>query len=41
MGWKDDLQDASFRGVPFECTTTTENGSKNSGLPWSLQDQAS
>lgn len=29
MGWKDDLQDASFRGVPFECTTTTESGSKS------------
>ncbi|WEI18209.1 DNA circularization N-terminal domain-containing protein [Acinetobacter proteolyticus] len=28
MGWKDDLQDASFRGVHFECTTTNEAGSK-------------
>ncbi|MFW1840055.1 DNA circularization protein [Acinetobacter gyllenbergii] len=29
MGWKDDLQDASFRGVHFECTTTNETGSKS------------
>ncbi|ENX33943.1 hypothetical protein F889_02607 [Acinetobacter colistiniresistens] len=29
MGWKDDLQDASFRGVHFECTTTNESGSKS------------
>ncbi|WP_277560719.1 DNA circularization N-terminal domain-containing protein [Acinetobacter beijerinckii] len=29
MSWKDDLQDASFRGVPFACTTTTESGSKS------------
>ena len=29
MGWKDDLQDASFRGVQFECTSTNESGSKS------------
>ncbi len=29
MGWKDDLQDASFRGVLFECTGTNESGSKS------------
>ncbi|QHH96685.1 DNA circularization N-terminal domain-containing protein [Acinetobacter dispersus] len=29
MGWKDELQDASFRGVHFECTTTNESGSKS------------
>lgn len=29
MGWKDDLQDASFRGVHFECITTNETGSKS------------
>nr|DAE96192.1 MAG TPA: DNA circulation protein [Caudoviricetes sp.] len=29
MGWKDDLQDASFRGVLFACTATNENGSKS------------
>lgn len=29
MGWKDDLQDASFRGVHFECTNTNESGSKS------------
>ncbi|ENW79779.1 hypothetical protein F909_02882 [Acinetobacter sp. ANC 3929] len=29
MGWKDELQDASFRGVHFECTSTNESGSKS------------
>ena len=29
MGWKDDLQDASFRGVQFECTSTNESGSRS------------
>lgn len=29
MGWKDDLQDASFRGVQFECTSTNDSGSKS------------
>ncbi|ENX02647.1 hypothetical protein F900_01093 [Acinetobacter modestus] len=29
MGWKDDLQDASFRGVPFECISTNDSGSKS------------
>lgn len=28
MGWKDDLQDASFRGVQFECTSTNDAVSK-------------
>ncbi|ENX20198.1 hypothetical protein F892_03121 [Acinetobacter vivianii] len=28
MGWKDDLQDASFRGVKFACTLTSDSGSK-------------
>ena len=29
MGWKDDLQDASFRGVLFECTSTKDSVSKS------------
>lgn len=29
MGWKDDLQDASFRGVQFECTSTEDTASKS------------
>lgn len=29
MGWKDDLQDASFRGVEFACVNTSESGSKS------------
>ena len=29
MGWKDDLQDASFRCVQFECTSTNESGSRS------------
>ena len=29
MGWKDDLQDASFRGVQFECTSTNDSASKS------------
>ncbi|RSN84425.1 multidrug DMT transporter [Acinetobacter baumannii] len=29
MGWKDELQDASFRGVHFECTGTNDSGSKS------------
>lgn len=29
MGWKNDLQDASFRGVQFECTTTNDAASKS------------
>lgn len=29
MGWKDDLQDASFRGVAFECTSTDTTASKS------------
>jgi len=29
MGWKDDLQDASFRGVTFECTSTDTTASKS------------
>lgn len=29
MGWKDDLQDASFRGVLFECTSTNDAVSKS------------
>lgn len=29
MGWATDLQDASFRGVPFECTSTSRSGSKS------------
>ena len=29
MGWKDDLQDASFRGVQFECTATNDAASKS------------
>ena len=29
MGWKDDLQDASFRGVLFECTSAKDNVSKS------------
>ncbi len=28
MGWDTDLQDASFRGVPFECTTTKDTAPK-------------
>ncbi len=29
MGWKDELQDASFRGVQFECTATNDAASKS------------
>ncbi|APV35199.1 DNA circularization protein [Acinetobacter soli] len=29
MGWKDDLQDASFRGVTCECTSTDTTASKS------------
>ncbi|MCU4378281.1 DNA circularization protein [Acinetobacter haemolyticus] len=29
MGWKDDLQDASFRGVQFDCTSTNDSASKS------------
>lgn len=29
MGWKDDLQDASFRGVAFECTSTDTTAPKS------------
>lgn len=28
MGWNTDLQDASFRGVPFECTSTKDTAPK-------------
>lgn len=29
MGWATDLQDASFRGVPFECAATGTSGTKS------------
>lgn len=32
MAWKDDLQDASFRGVPFECITTKDAVSKSQAI---------
>lgn len=28
MGWQTDLQDASFRGVQFECTSTSDSIAK-------------
>ncbi|MDW5390544.1 DNA circularization N-terminal domain-containing protein, partial [Acinetobacter baumannii] len=28
MGWDTDLQDASFRGVQFECTSTKDTAPK-------------
>ena len=32
MAWKDDLQDASFRGVPFECISTKDAVSKSQAI---------
>lgn len=32
MAWKDDLQDASFRGVQFECITTKDAVSKSQAI---------
>lgn len=32
MGWKDDLQDASFRGVLFECVSTKDAVSKSQAI---------
>lgn len=32
MAWKDDLQDASFRGVPFECISTKDAVSRSQAI---------
>lgn len=32
MAWKEDLQDASFRGVPFECISIKDAVSKTQAV---------
>ncbi|MBN6515562.1 DNA circularization protein [Acinetobacter pittii] len=42
MGWDTDLQDASFRGVQFECTSTKDSSSKTLAIkqsPYSNEAQ--
>jgi prophage DNA circulation protein len=36
MSWETELQDASFRGVPFECISTDDVHSKTLAIHQSL-----